>query len=68
MTQPPFPPAGTPPARLRAPIAPVPPLAPPARLDGGLARTVGLNGSTTYHQQAPATASEVTAGDITIVP
>jgi hypothetical protein len=63
VTQPPFQPAGTPPATDHVPAGPVPPLAGPARLDRGLAVTAGLNGSTTYHQQAPATASDVTAGD-----
>jgi phosphoribosylformimino-5-aminoimidazole carboxamide ribonucleotide (ProFAR) isomerase len=29
----------------------------------GLTVTIGLDGSTTYHQQAPAAASDVTTGD-----
>ncbi len=33
------------------------------QLDSGLTVTEGLDGSTTYHQQAPATSSDVAAGD-----
>lgn len=33
------------------------------RTDAGLAVTLGLDGGTTYHLQAPAAASDVTAGD-----
>jgi hypothetical protein len=77
VTQPPFDPAGTPSATDPTPTEPVQlpdlPAAPPAASDRAATRrvgggpkasvTVGLDGSTTYHQQAPASSSDVTVGD-----